>query len=790
VYGTKQYEGRIQQFVNVIHGRRYLYPVDLQASYIYNQDAPIPYHEAQGATFTPIGTDDVWGRTWGSAWFRFEGTIPEAHRGEEVVALLDINGEGCVFVDGTPAQGITYHDHNGHAWAKRLYPVSAAAIPGQRVCILMEAGANDLFGETARVYKLKQAHLAVLDRRHWELYLDMVFLQDLMGALPQSSVRRRRILHGLNRVMNSWHGGAGIDECLATTHDILTASPAEASALTAWSTGHAHIDLAWMWPVRETIRKGGRTFATALKLMDEYPEYRFGQSQPQLYDWMKQRYPELYARIKQAVAAQRLECLGGMWVESDTNVPGGESLVRQFLYGKRFFREEFGVDVRNCWLPDVFGYSGALPQILRGCGIEYFVSQKLSWSDTNEFPHHTFRWTGIDGSEVLAHFLPANTYNCDNKPSELRGAQERFKEAHVVDSFLNLYGVGDGGGGPSRKHIEFARRARDCEGLPRVRFSFAQELLDHLGAMPREQLPIWKGELYLECHRATYTTQGQMKRDNRMLERRLHDVEFFGALSGQCPAPELERIWKATLLNQFHDVLPGSSIAWVYREAHEESTRNLESLDTIGRQALNALLPTHTGAEPPPAFAVWNTLSWGRAATVRLPLPAGGDFAAVDNLDREIPGARLGGELMVTVQTPSMGYTTVALKPGAPKLRLPDVGASTRRLENDLVRVEFAADGTIDRVFDKEAQREVVDGGANRLLLWEDDPHFCPAWDVFHYYLETTPGQARLTDCIGAWSTPFEAGLEQRSVIGASIITQRIVLHAGSKAVEFRTHVD
>ena len=794
----KIYEQRISHFIWKLTDLRYSNHVKLKSTFIYDKDNPIPFEQTKTAQFNPISTGEIWGEHWGSSWFKFEATVPETFKNQEVVALIDIQAEGCVWVDGVPYQGLTYRA--GEPWfgeivSKRMFPLFKKAVGNEAIEILVEGAANQLGGGKME-FKLVQAELVVLHRIVWDLYCDFKVLDNLFRALPEKSIRRKKILHGLNEAVNCWHShvdtttaDAVAAKCRVFTKELLAVKNG-GSALIASSIGHGHIDLGWLWPVRETKRKGGRTFSTALKLMDEYPQYKFGASQPQLYQWIKEQYPALYARIKQAIVDKRWECQGAAWVEPDTNITGGESLVRQCLYGKRFFRDEFGLDIRNLWLPDCFGFSGQLPQILKKSGVDYFVSQKISWGDTNQFPHTNFMWEGIDGSQVLAHFLPANNYNVDNMPGGMIDTEQRCNEPEIFYTFLSLYGIGDGGGGPSRKHIEYALRMQDCEGVPKVKFEFAQEALDRIGSIPKEKLAVWKGELYLEYHRGVYTTQARMKKENRILENKLRTVEFLASLTSTYPKDELEKIWKGVLLNQFHDILPGSSIKWVYDDAHRESVNNCAQLDSLQQKALDAVLSTGPGGNPATSFAVWNTLSWDRTGVVRIPQAAVHAGKIVDSTGKHLHCKAAGSDLDVEVSVPSMGYTVISVSPTAVKAEAESLKVSTSCLENELVRVNFDPDGTISSVFDKTLNREMLSGRGNLLQLWDDHPNSWDAWDINHFYREVKPVAAKLTGSKVLCATPFIASIEQTYTIGSSTISQVISVKKGSAAVFVETTID
>ncbi len=530
------------------------------------------------------------------------------------------------------------------------------------------------------------------------------------------------------------------------------------------------MDLGWLWPVRETIRKSARTFATAIANLELYPDYVFGASQPQQYQWMKERYPTLYAKIKQKVAEGRIEPQGAMWVEADTNVSGGEALVRQILQGERFWREEFDKTIDYLWLPDVFGYSAALPQILRRSGVPYFSTQKLSWSLINVFPHHSFHWQGIDGSRVLAHMLPEETYNSPALPRSVRKIERNYKEKGVSGHSLLVFGIGDGGGGPGEEHLERLDRLRNLEGLSPVR----QEPVEAFIAKWREdaeRFPTWSGELYLERHQGTLTTEARNKWYNRKLELALRELEWTSVVAGfvgqkAYPAARLQAIWREVLLYQFHDILPGSSIKRVYDES---LARYALLLDEVEKQiadndaCLAGRIDTLGTVAP---LLVQNSLSWAR----REWLPV--------------------GERWLQVTVPPMGYVVVDAageavpdSTGDPRPGTPGVAATERSLENDLLRVQFGTDGDISSLYDKRLQRELIPAGltANRLAVYRD---LGDAWDFPMDYAEQTPRRMKLVGSSARIEGP-RAVLQQTYRLGHSELQQTTILTHGSARLDF-----
>ncbi len=801
----KIYLTRIERFRNELAQLRFTEKVELKAEYIYDPEYPIPYineledinqkeisiPEGKVWQFSDIKKGEEWGKTWGSSWFRFTGTIPAGWQGQEVGALLDLEAEGCIFKAGVPWQGLTNKIHWNASSDKRLAIISAKAIGGEEIFLLVEGGANGLFGAGQEFYRLQQAELCLIDRKVWQLYFDLEAIASLITKLPAGSPRRQKLIRGTNEAINLFAGGKGVDDALSITGNLLSL-PANQSSMEAYSIGHAHLDLGWLWPIRETRRKAGRTFATALRLMEEYPEYKFGASQAQLYEWVKEDYPLLFEKIKERIAEGRWECQGSMWVEPDMNLIGGEAMVRQCLYGKKFWKAEFDLEIDNLWLPDVFGYSAALPQILKKSGIEYFMTQKISWNETNLFPHHTFYWEGIDGTRIATHFLPANDYNCSNLPKQLLEAEERFAQSDVTDEFLNLYGIGDGGGGPGRIHIELGKRQQNTEGAVKFRFAVASEFFKKLGRIPAHLLPVWKGELYLEMHRGTYTTQALMKKYNRQLELALHDLEFLGAISGKFDKETIDLIWKNTLLNQFHDILPGSSIKWVYEDALALSEQNLLILQEMQNEMLEAVNKSADDKLDKFHYQVYNTLSWQRKELVTIELPdTEENWAAYDALGNMLPATISENLMQVQLDVPSLGYATLRLeKTGMRIENTRKMKVTANLLENELLRVEFDEKGVITSIFDKELQREMLSGPANLILLYEDKPNDWGAWDINHFYRETQPEQAELTGINVIENDYLWSGLWLDYKIGNSTLSQVISLRANSRILECWTSVN
>ncbi len=727
---------------------------------------PVPFAERQTGEMRRVAVGDTWGKLWDCAWFHFEGTVPASAQGQQVVLLIDLSGEGCVVdATGCPVLGLTTqsstYDYTLGRPGKRVVPFLDRAGGGEMVDLWVDAGNNDLFGEYRDNGILKEAAIAVFDEAVFGLYHDFRVLADLLKHLPDDRARYHQVLFALHRAAQQLSDIT--PESVARAREIVAPELAKAGgspSLKLSAIGHAHIDLAWLWPIRETIRKGARTFATVLHMMERYPDYVFGASQPQLYQWMKDHYPRLYARIRQKVAEGRWEVQGAMWVEADTNLPGGEALVRQLLYGKQFFREEFGIEPRTLWLPDVFGYTGSLPQILKKSGVDYFMTQKLSWNTFNVFPHHTFLWEGIDGSRVLAHMPPENTYNSAAEPHSLLAAEKNFADKAVSDACLLLFGIGDGGGGPGTSHLEALAREKNLDGLPPVTQEYAEAFFDRV-AQGIDRYKTWVGELYLERHQGTYTTQARSKWFNRKLEIALRELELWATLTGSpYPHAELDAIWKEMLLYQFHDILPGSSITRVYDESLARYAEMLDEVERLTAQTRVSLAQQVDAGGCQQPVLVQNSLSWEREEWVRV------------------------GETWLKVNVPAVGYAVCDLAAKEPP---PDtLSAGPARLENDILTIRFDEQGAISSVFDKVAGREVLTGPGNVLAVYTDHGD---AWDMEHGYRERPPARFKLVDAAGAVEGP-QAVLAQRYTFGHSTLEQRVILTAGSRRIDFVTRVD
>ncbi|MGY3568014.1 alpha-mannosidase [Sinomonas sp. RB5] len=738
---------------------------------------PVGLEHVLAQRFTPTGPGDRWGPAWSTTWLHLAGRVPEGWGGEgadlEVLVDLGYTDE----LPGFQCEGLAWLP--GGEIVKALNPrnqyVPLAALGGgPAIDFYVEAAANpDVaqgwtfqptgLGERATagpepLYRLGPLLLAERDVAVWELVQDVQALWGLMHELPDDRPRRHLILRALERMADSvdpYDVGGTAAAGRAALAGVL-ASPAESSVHRIVATGHAHIDSAWLWPVRETQRKCARTFANVVALMDQDPELTFACSSAQQLAWIRDGYPQLFERIKEKVADGRFVPVGGMWVESDTNMPGGEAMARQFVEGKRFFLEEFGVDCQEAWLPDSFGYSAALPQIVRAAGSRWFLTQKISWNQVNRFPHHTFLWEGIDGSRVFTHFPPADTYSSELRAAELAHAERTFREHGRAGVSLVPFGFGDGGGGPTREMMASARRYRDLEGSPRVDVGtpagfFAEAEAEY--AHP----PVWTGEMYLEKHRGTYTAQARTKAGNRRSEHLLREAELWCATAAvrggaEYPAEELRRIWRLVLLQQFHDILPGTAIAWVHRDAE----RNYAAIE----RNLEALIADAAAALVGPGK---NEILLNAAPHARAGVPALGGGVGRPGRPAEPAGSAVR-------PTPAGGWA----------------------LDNGTVRAEVDARGLLVSLVDAASGRDAIEPGAagNLLELHRDTPNEWDAWDVDEFYRHTVERLDEAVSVAPAEAGAGEAALEVRRAFGSSTVRQRLVLAPGASGLRIETEVD
>lgn len=737
-------------------------------------------------------------------WFRTSFTVPKELANKAIWLHVKTqiedwddgrNPQFLLFVNKVATQGIDMNH--------RHVLITNEAIEGQTYELELQAYTGILHQEFKLIVEMLE-----VDPKIEKLYYDISVPFSAFSRMEKDDKIRRDIETVLNNCINyldlrvaySKEFYDSLEQADKYLEKALYEDMAGYEDIIATCIGHTHIDVAWWWTVEQTREKVGRSFATVLKLMDEYPNYKFMSSQPQLYYFLKERYPELYERLKERVKEGRWEPEGGMWVEADCNLTSGESLVRQFIHGKKFFKEEFGIDNRILWLPDVFGYSGALPQIMKKCGIDYFMTTKLAWNQFNKVPYDTLMWRGIDGSEVLTHLITTlgvgqstkdffTTYNGMLHPDAIMGGWTRYQNKDINNDILICYGYGDGGGGPTRKMLETSiRMEKGVKGIPKVRQEFSRKFFDELSDRVRgnKRLPVWEGEFYFEYHRGTYTSMARNKRSNRKSEFMLMDLELLSVLAQDqgmaYPVKDLDAMWKVVLLNQFHDILPGSSIKEVYEVTKKEYAQLKEKAEDMIQKSLDALTEVGDG------ITIYNTLGFERNDIVQL------GECEVQALEDEVgvvyPVQKTKDGAVVYINgLPPKGSKTfkVVSKEAECAFQL-----DKNHLETPFYSIDLDEQGYFTSIYDKENRREVLQQGekANLLHMYEDKPAAYDNWDIDVYYTEKFWDVERVTRMEWTELGAVRATLEIDREISQSIIKQKVYFYANSRRIEFDTYVD
>ncbi|XP_004688047.1 PREDICTED: alpha-mannosidase 2C1 isoform X4 [Condylura cristata] len=763
------------------------------------------YQEAVQQHFRPAQVGDSFGPTWWTCWFRVELNIPEMWVGQEVHFRWESDGEGLVWRDGEPVQGLTKEGE------KTSYVITdkLGEEDPRSLTLYVEVACNGLLGagkgsmiaapDLEKMFQVSRAELAVFHCDVHKLLVDLELLLGVAKGLGEDNQRSFQALYTANQIVNV------CDPAQPETFPVAQALASKffgqhggESQHTLHAIGHCHIDTAWLWPFKETVRKCARSWVTAVQLMEQNPEFTFACSQAQQLEWVKNHYPGLYTRLQEFANRGQFVPVGGTWVEMDGNLPSGEAMVRQFLLGQNFFLQEFGKMCSEFWLPDTFGYSAQLPQIMCSCGIKYFLTQKLSWNLVNSFPHHTFSWEGLDGSRVLAHFPPGDSYGMQGSVEEVLKTVTKNRDKGRTNHSAFLFGFGDGGGGPTQTMLDRLKRLDNTDGLPRVQLSSPERLFSALES-DSEKLCTWVGELFLELHNGTYTTHAQIKKGNRDCERILHDVELLSSLalarSAQFlyPAAQLQDLWRLLLLNQFHDVVTGSCIQLVA----EEAMSHYEDIRSQGNALLSTAAAALCAGEPgPEGLLIVNTLPWKRTEVLALPKPGGahslglvpspGDSAwhglcsCAHPYLPAAPAARVRG--------------TRGESPCRPTSRFPSLktdGSVT--LDNGIIRVKLDPAGRLTSLVLVASGREAIAEGAvgNQFVLFDDVPLYWDAWDVMDYHLET---RKTVLGQVGTLAVGTEGGMRGSAwfllqISPKSQLRQEVVLDVGCPYVRFHTEV-
>lgn len=751
-------------------------------------------------------------------WLAKEIFLPEEWAGKQVVGVFDFGKTGGGGNSGFESQcyvnNVLYQavDSNHQELFFEDDWHGDSILLAFRLWSGLEGGGKRIEQE----HQIKRAELAIFDERADDLYYTSFAILETIRVLDENTPERVQLLSLLDQTIRliDWSspGSSTFYQSIYEANDLLQrgleAMDSE-SPITIRCIGHTHIDVAWLWRLKHTREKAGRSFSTVLRLMEKYPDYKFLQTQPQLYSYVKQDFPELYEQIKEKIDDGQWEVDGAMWLEADCNLPSGESLVRQILQGAKFIQEEFGKDVNYLWLPDVFGYSWALPQILSKAGINTFLTSKISWNQFNRMPNDTFTWRGLDGSEVLTQFITTPdpsprentwfaTYNGQILPDTVTGTWDNYKNKALTKELLLSYGYGDGGGGVNRTMLEMRRRLDRMPGLPNVKTGDVKSYFESLHEQTQntaEFMPVWDGELYLEYHRGTYTSQAYNKKMNRRMELNLRETEFLHVWKAiqaddflTYPSPTLEEVWRTVLRNQFHDIIPGSSI----REVYEDSEKEYE--DAYAKlQALQKTAAEHLINDKKQTWSIVNSSSWQLDGIVKIETEDDGVWE--DESGSTLAAQRCkDGWLVQVPAVPGTGSKQVHLKAGKSDLEQDNewFELENRKLVTPFYEASFNEYGQLQSLYDKKAKRHVIaeSENANVFQVFEDKPLDYDAWDIDIFYQEKKKEVTNLLDFSLKEAGPLQLVIEASWQYGSSTIHQDIIFYSNRKVIDFKTEVD
>ena len=776
----------------------------------------VQYNDSQWEAFA-IG--DYWGGRDSICWFRIHFKIPESFSAKKIAAIIQPGkrftfkgSEGgdlreyelLVYLNGQPLQSVDVRRNKILLWDK--------VTPGRKHILALEA----FSGLEEHQHCFEQADLVAINEDVEDFYYNVKMAFETLLLTDKVHPENQRLFNILEQTLLMVDFlQPGKEEFYKSINkanefirkELYRESNHKDNHPTVVCVGHSHLDIAWMWQTKHSRRKAARTFSNALRLMELYPEYRFIQSQPQLYKYIQDLYPAIFKRVKAKVKSGQWEVSGGMWVEPDTNIPGGESLVRQFLYGKRYFEKEFGGDNNVVWIPDAFGFCYSLPQIIRKSGMKYFMTTKISWSQFVKIPYHTFYWEGLDGTRILTHFISSpdprgwDDYSVDLTPQSIQGCWDNYKQKRKNNEILLSFGWGDGGGGPLRDMLENSKRMGYLNDvLPNHKLGRVEDFFSDLENRVTD-LPVWNDELYLQLHRGCYTSQAWIKRKNRLCEILYHDAELFCAInylrSGCYPQNELNQGWELILLNQFHDILPGSSIPEVY----EDSRKEYEQIESIGHKSLTDALQSICSINNSDAvhnkIAVFNSLSWTRSDAVIIPSLDDDEYWVVlDDKGRELPSQMLNNstEIMVYLKdVPSMGYRFFEIrKSSSAPGNASNLIITNQKLENQFFIIRLDSEGLITSIYDKRFDREIVeqDKRANVLQIFEDRPIRNNAWDIDIFYQDKCLELSALEQIEVIEKGPVRGGITLKRKYLESEIRQNIYIYDSIPRIDFYTEVD
>ncbi|WP_085524796.1 alpha-mannosidase [Tuberibacillus sp. Marseille-P3662] len=781
-----------------------------------DEEGAIGERPSEAGSWQTMQVGDRWEGRDKYLWLKTDISIPDDWKGRKIVGVFDFGKTGggtnsgfesLLYLNGEPYQGVDMNH-------QEVFFDSSFAGTTIELCFRLWSGLEGGGVPTLQEHQLKTAYLACLDEKVDDLYFTATAAIETVKTLQESQPERQTLLHALNQAFHdidwSYPGSDDFYETIyqaqAFLNEAIDNMPKN-HPVTVQAIGHTHIDVAWLWRLKHTREKAARSFSTVLRLMEQFPDYTFLQTQPQLYEYIKQDYPEIFQQIEKRVEEGRWETEGGMWLEADCNLTSGESLVRQLLLGTKFFRQQFGKDSEYLWLPDVFGYSWALPQILVKSGIKTFMTTKISWSQYNKMPHDTFMWRGIDGTEILTHFITTPeddrrfyTYNGKITAKTVKGIWEAYRDKDINQELLLSYGHGDGGGGVNREMLEMRRRLDNMPGLPKVKTGRADDYFTRLHDtidQTNQYVHTWDGELYLEYHRGTYTSQAENKRMNRKMESLLRETEWMNTLNSvlledwsSYLSKELTESWKIVLRNQFHDIIPGSSI----REVYEDSQQDYAQAHELAQLSWSHAAGTLVTGDDTQRFTIFNSSSTERSDLITI------DCTESDRVWKDREGNLLDaqqtaeGQWLVNVNNiPSLGKTTIQYDKAYDQDERPSAfDISDHEVISPYYEMAWNRHGQLTKLVDRKRNRNVLAPQArgNVLQIFEDKPLNFDAWDIDLFYQEKMKEVTNFTRSEVIEEGPLRIVIRFTWTFGHSIISQNMVLYANHPRIDFETQVD
>lgn len=823
---SSEWRSRLDIWIREIQKDFYLVIGEADCSGFTTMEMLTP-EEAVKHDFVPMPVETSWGRKWEYGWFKTEFTLPAIAEGKRIIFSPDVGGEMLIWVNGVLA-GSKDLEHE-------YITLTRAAKANEHYDILIESyaghgprpenggpyypGSIPVPEPPKKQVQVKHAMIAIWNEEAYQAGLDAYTLDKLLSVLDDNSLRAQKVFEGLKQFTYIVDFEQPIEKRIENYKKarqllrplLLCTNGSTAPVFTIF--GQSHLDLAWKWPYEETKRKCARTLSTQLALMEEYPEYRFMICQIPILENIRKYYPELYSRMKDKFINGQLIPEGGFYAESDTNIPGGESLIRQIVFGKQYYQKEYGCESKMAWLPDTFGFTASLPQIMAGCDIKYFATQKLlrCHPESDPFPYNIFLWEGIDGSRILSHMFMKNNSRIDPQLLVKRWNEDR-NQKEDIETFLFPFGYGDGGGGPTRDIYELARRVENLEGVPKTKL---ESPVDFFETIEKKGLPknIYVGELYLQWHRGTYTSLAALKRGCRKSETALHDAEFWSVIADLkkdtgYPGQLLTELWKKLLFNQFHDILAGTSITRVNEEAIKDFEAVCIHANQLTEQAFDDILKEHGACNEKAgnAISIFNSLSWSRYAIVQLHSGIG---KAVDHQGNQLPVQKIEEAYYTRVYVPACGYSTIYLQDYADdNSEVQSFGSYAYHkdgavyLENEYIRIRMNQRGQIEEIIDKETDFQLADGLCNNFRMYKDVNTEYDAWELGSMY-ENVPveldqsaevsisfGEVPLSSTAGNHCGNLAAGIRIRRRLNDSLMSQTVILESGSRRIDFNTEID